>query len=59
LPAFGREKIPKEGKYFPLLTKGDEGGLDNLFQRTKIIQDFDSFVTWSLFGYWCLEFGAS
>jgi hypothetical protein len=37
LPAFRREKIAKGGEVFPLLTKGDEGGLDGLFQRAKVL----------------------
>jgi hypothetical protein len=28
----------REKKHFPLLTKGDEGGLDNIFQRAKVLQ---------------------
>jgi hypothetical protein len=30
--------FPKGEKHFPLLTKGDEGGLDNAFQRAKVLQ---------------------
>jgi len=37
LPAFRREKIAKGREVFPLLTKGDEGGLDGLFQRAKVL----------------------
>ncbi len=29
--------LEREEKCFPLLTKGDEGGLDSLFQRAKVL----------------------
>jgi hypothetical protein len=41
LPVYDREKITNgRKKYFPLLTKGDEGGLDNLFERVKNVMRF-------------------
>jgi hypothetical protein len=32
------KRYQREKKHFPLLTKGDEGGLDNIFQRAKVLQ---------------------
>jgi hypothetical protein len=50
----------REEKHFPLLTKGDEGGLDKVFQRAKVFQIFqESFRllvigAYLMFGYWSL-----
>jgi hypothetical protein len=31
------KRYQREEKYFPLLTKGDAGGLDGLFQSAKVL----------------------